>query len=186
MADRALLTGYPRYMLQDSLCGKCYHFGYSKMLTWNSNTMDRARNVANAGLEIFLISSTDVYYFTAPMGALYEAFANCVRVWICRTHAHEHSVSYFLKWCTLENLIRCGRVTHKCVSKQSIIGSDNGMSPGRRQSIIWNNDAILSIRPIGTNFDEIVIESHTLSFKKSIWKCRLEMASILSRPQNIK
>ena len=55
-----------------------------KMLTWNSNTMDRAKNVANAGLEIFFISSTDFYYFTAPMGALYEAFANCVRVWNAR------------------------------------------------------------------------------------------------------
>ena len=28
-----------------------------------------------------------------------------------------------------------------------IIGSDNGLSPGRRQAIIWTNAAILSIRP---------------------------------------
>ena len=30
-------------------------------------------------------------------------------------------------------------VTHTCVSNLTIIGSDNGMLPGRRQSIIWTN-----------------------------------------------
>ena len=29
-----------------------------------------------------------------------------------------------------------GRVTHICISKLTIIGSDNGLSPGRRQAII--------------------------------------------------
>ena len=29
-----------------------------------------------------------------------------------------------------------GRVTHICISKLSILGSDNGLSPGRRQAII--------------------------------------------------
>ena len=38
-----------------------------------------------------------------------------------------------------------GRLTHICVSKLTIIGSDNGLSPGRRQAIIWTNDGILSI-----------------------------------------
>ena len=31
------------------------------------------------------------------------------------------------------------RVTHICVSKQTLIGSDNGLSPDRRQAIIWTN-----------------------------------------------
>ena len=43
-----------------------------------------------------------------------------------------------------------GRVVHICVSKLTIIGSDNGLSPGRRQAIIWTNAAILWIRTIGT------------------------------------
>ena len=34
------------------------------------------------------------------------------------------------------------RVMHKCVSKLTIIGSDNGLSPGRRQAIIWTNAGI--------------------------------------------
>ena len=33
-------------------------------------------------------------------------------------------------------LTHCGRVTHICVSKLTIIDSDNGLSPGRRQAII--------------------------------------------------
>ena len=33
-------------------------------------------------------------------------------------------------------LTHWGRVTHTCISKLSILGSDNGLSPGRRQAII--------------------------------------------------
>ena len=36
-----------------------------------------------------------------------------------------------------DELTHWGRVTHICVSKLNIIGSDNGLSPGRRQAIIW-------------------------------------------------
>ena len=59
-----------------------------------------------------------------------------------------------------------GRVTHICVSKITIIGSDNGLSPGRRQAIIWINAGILLIWNLGTNFNEILSEIHTFSFKK--------------------
>ena len=59
-----------------------------------------------------------------------------------------------------------GRVTHICVSKLTIIGSDNGLSPGRRQAIIWTNARILLIRPLGTNFNEILLEILTFSFMK--------------------
>ena len=63
-------------------------------------------------------------------------------------------------------LTHWGRVTHICVSKLTIIGSDNGLWPGRRQTIIWTNDGILLIKPLGTNFSEILSEIHTFSFKK--------------------
>ena len=32
----------------------------------------------------------------------------------------------------------------------TIIGSDNGLSPGRRQAITWTNAGILLIGPLGT------------------------------------
>ena len=52
-------------------------------------------------------------------------------------------------------LTHWGRVTHICVSTLTIVGSDNGLSPGRRQAIIYTNDGILLIGPLGTNFSEI-------------------------------
>ena len=63
-------------------------------------------------------------------------------------------------------LTHWGRVTHICVSNLTIIGSDNGLSPGRRQAIIWTNAGILLIGPLGTNFSEISIEILPFSFKK--------------------
>ena len=53
------------------------------------------------------------------------------------------------------------------------IGSDNGLSPLRRQAIIWTNVVILLIRPLGTNFSEILIGIQIFSCKNYIWKRRL-------------
>ena len=63
-----------------------------------------------------------------------------------------------------------GRVTHICISKLIIIGSDNGLSAGQCQAIIWTNAGILSIGPLGTNVSKILIEIHTFSFKKMYLK----------------
>ena len=54
-------------------------------------------------------------------------------------------------WMTLTHW---GRVTHICVGKLTNIGSDNGLSPGRHQAIIWTNAGILLIRLLGTNLSE--------------------------------
>ena len=56
------------------------------------------------------------------------------------------------------DLTHWGRVTHICVDNLTIIGSDNGLSPGQRQAIIWTNAVILLIGPLGTNFSEILIK----------------------------
>ena len=70
-------------------------------------------------------------------------------------------------------LTHWGRVTHICVSKLTIIASYNGLSPGRRQAIIWTNAGILSIGLLGTNFSDFLIEILTFSFKRM----RLKMPS---------
>ena len=57
-------------------------------------------------------------------------------------------------------------MTHICVGKLTIIGSDNGLLPGRRQAIIWTNAGILLIGSLGTNFSEILIKIIAFSFKK--------------------
>ena len=67
-------------------------------------------------------------------------------------------------------LTHWGRVTHICVGNLTIIGSDNGLLPGRHQAIIWTNAGILLFGPLGTNFSEIVIKIQTFSFKKMHFK----------------
>ena len=106
-------------------------------------------------------------------------------------------------------LTHWGRVTHICVSKLTIIGSDNGLAPVRQQAIIWTNAGILLIGPLGTNVSEILIEIHAFSLKKcitlgpheaSVWAKHMhfhsrnaafenvvwKMAAILSLPQCVK
>ena len=55
---------------------------------------------------------------------------------------------------------------HICVGNIIIIGSDNGLSPGRRLAIIWTIAGMLLIGTLKTNFSEILIEIHIFSFKK--------------------
>ena len=63
-------------------------------------------------------------------------------------------------------LTHWARETHICVSKLTIIDSDNGSSPGRRQAVVCTNDGILLIGPLGTNLIEILSKIRTFSFKK--------------------
>ena len=61
-------------------------------------------------------------------------------------------------------------MTHICVSDLTNIGSDNGLSPARRQAIIWANAGILLIEPLGTNFSEILIGMQIFSWSSSKWR----------------
>ena len=58
------------------------------------------------------------------------------------------------------------RAKHICVSKLTIICSNNGLSPGRHQAIIWTNAEILLIGPLRTNLSEMLIEIYTFPFRK--------------------
>ena len=64
------------------------------------------------------------------------------------------------------------------VSKLTIIGSDNGLSPGMRHAMVWTNTGILLIGSLGTNFSEILTEINTFSFRK----IHLQMSSGIWRP----
>ena len=88
------------------------------------------------------------------------------------------SVHIMPVWHQAITLTHWGRVTHICVGKQTIIGSDNGLSPGRRQAIIWTNAGILLIGRLGTNFSDISIKIVTFSFTKM----RLKVSSAKWRP----
>ena len=75
-------------------------------------------------------------------------------------------------------LTHWGRVTHICVNKLTIIGSDKGLSPDRRQAIIWTNGGILLIWTLGPKFSEIESEIDTFSSKEM----HLKMSSGKWRP----
>ena len=72
-----------------------------------------------------------------------------------------------------DSLTHWGRAMHICVSNLIIIASDNGLSPGRRQAIIWTNAGILLTGPLGTIFSEILIENSPFPFTKT----RLKVSS---------
>ena len=63
-------------------------------------------------------------------------------------------------------LTHCSRVTHICGSGLTIISSDNDLLPGQCHAIIWTNDGILLIGPLGTIVSEILIKLYSFSFRK--------------------
>ena len=69
-------------------------------------------------------------------------------------------------------------MTHICVTKQTIIGSLNKPSLVQIMARRLANAGILLIGPLGTEFNEILIEIHTFSFKDM----HLKMSSGKWRP----
>ena len=94
------------------------------------------------------------------------------------TLSHYETPVSVVIWEVKPALTHWGRVTHICVSDVTSIGSDNGLSPGRRQAIIRTNAGILLIRPVGTNFSEFLVEILIFWFKKM----RLKVSSAKRRP----
>ena len=80
------------------------------------------------------------------------------------------------------HLIHWVRVTHICISKLSIIGSDNGLSPGWRQAITWTNAGILLIGSLGKQL-QWNLNRNIFIQEKASESVVCETAAILSRPQ---
>ena len=91
---------------------------------------------------------------TSEFPAQMASNAEYVSIW---WRHHDPRANEFIHW---------WRVTHICFSKLNIIGSNNGLSPGRCQAIIWTNAGILLIRPLGTNFSEILNKIDTFHSRK--------------------
>ena len=88
----------------------------------------------------------------------------------------------FSQPCCYPTLLLClthwGRVTQICVIEITIISSNNGLSPCRRQAILCTNAGILLIGTLETKFSEILSKIHIFSCMKS----RLKMSSAKWRP----
>ena len=128
--------------------------------------------------------------------ALYlQWFCFSNRIWYdqldwCMDIKDPHNFKYQRNIFVLEmkhsRLTHWGRVTHICVSKLRIIGSDNGLSPGRRQAIIWTNAGILLIWPFRNKLQWNVNRNSYIFSDENAFEDVNEMADILSRPQCVK
>ena len=89
-------------------------------------------------------------------------------------------------WSSL--LTHWGQATHICVSKLTIIGSNNGLSPDRRQAIIWINAGLLLIGPLYRNKLQwnLNLNSNIFIQENAFESVVCETAAILSRPQCVK
>ena len=88
---------------------------------------------------------------------VYNCNATVCAICKCSLTLYQLAVRYLTHW---------GRVTHIYVGKLTYIGSDNGLSPERRQAIVRTNAGILLIGPLGINVSEILIEVIIFSFNK--------------------
>ena len=77
---------------------------------------------------------------------------------LCPYHSAGLAIFYYLT--------QLGRVTHVCLDNIAGIGPGNGLSPGRRQAIIWTIAGISLILPLRTNFSEILIKILASIFTK--------------------
>ena len=103
----------------------------------------------------------EVRWYSIPLGALLQEM---LKIFISNSRLQLHLLA-------ANELTHWGQMTHICVGRLTSIGSDNGLSPGRRQSIIWTNVGILVIGPLGINCSEISID--IFHWRKYVWKCRL-------------
>ena len=72
----------------------------------------------------------------------------------------------YFYWICINALTHWGGMTCICIGKLTIIGSDNGLAPTRRQAINWTNAGILFIGILETTLCELSSEIHTFSIKK--------------------
>ena len=139
-----------------------FHIWYKWLLAWEG-----VSHVMTFDLDLYLQGHSTLFW----LGIQHDTI-----VWVIM---RRRGVSSERRRSSLASaLTHWGRGTHICVSELSIVGSDNGLSPGRCQAIIWTNAGILLIGPLGTKFNEILIEIHTFSFKKM----RLKVSSAKRQP----
>ena len=138
--------------------------------------------------EVYVVSNSKLKIYSQNIVLLFNGVLSCqlyknslAPLAVLLTLSHQ-AVGYVFQPCD-DNLVwvyltHWGRVTHICIRKLYNHGSDNGLSPGWHQAIIWTNAGILLIGPLGTNFSEILIEIYIFSFTKM----HLKLSSGMWRP----
>ena len=61
-----------------------------------------------------------------------------------------------------------------CIGNLTIIGSDNGLSPGRRQAIIWTSAGMFLIEPLGTTCRNDMVQ-YNMIFDRAMLSLEAEL-----------
>ena len=72
------------------------------------------------------------------------------------------------------------------IGNLTIIGSDNGFSPGWRQAIIWSSAGILLTGVLEANFNKIFYRNSYIFIQGNAFESASEMVAILFRTQWVK
>ena len=115
---------------------------------------------------LWLGTNNDGLLLIGPLGTHFNAILIKIQFSLTKMLLKILSAKWWPICLDLNDLTHWGLETHICVGKLTIIASDNGLSPGRHQAIIWTNAGILLIGPLGTNFSEIWIGIQIFSLKK--------------------
>ena len=118
---------------------KCYLYIY------------RASNMAGVFNENTRLIDDSVFFLS---NGEYAPKYNQVKISINISNIFGYFICIIEKCDQVIHLTHWGRVTHKYVGKLTIIGSNNRLSPGRRQSIIWTNAGIWLIGSLRKNFSK--------------------------------
>ena len=98
-----------------------------------------------------------------------------ISVLILEIHWHITSNKLLTHW---------DQVTHICVSKLTIIASDNGLSPGRRQAIIWKKCWNIVNSKLRNKIQWNLKQNSYIFIQENAFESVVcEKAAILSRPQ---
>ena len=82
------------------------------------------------------------------------------------------------------SLTHWGRVTHICVGKQTIIGSDNGLSPGRRQAFYLNQCRNIVNWNLGNKLQWKFIQNSNIFIQENAFENVVrKLVAILPQPQ---
>ena len=142
-------------------------------------------SVGHSGLNLYYVMSKhiifkDKYDFNSYTGELqlFADWGNMLQPLMTAAQRNSHVCKY------LTSLTHCGRATQICVGNLTIIGSDNGLSPGWRQDIIWISVGLLLMGPLRAYFSVISTNIQQFSLRKMQLKMTsAHMSAILSLPQ---
>ena len=83
-----------------------------------------------------------------------------------------------------KHITHWGQMTHICVDKLTIIGSDNGLAPRRRQAIIWTSSWNIANWTLANKLQRHFYWNSNIFIQENAFENVVcQMAAILSRPQ---